>query len=146
MFVCVCASVSFFCSCILCVCVSVCVRLFASSCVLLTLPSQALAYLRARQADPMCSFGDWAALSEAVDEDTATYLKTEVSDGIIAPGFTEKAIGAAQRSVCVSVCVCVRLFVCVYVCVCVRICHLCLCVVVCAWCWFLVPDNNVQRF
>jgi len=52
----------------------------------------ALAYLRARNADPMCSFGDWAALSDVVDEATAMYLKTEVSDGIIAPGYTPEAL------------------------------------------------------
>ena len=51
-----------------------------------------LAYLRARNADPMCSFGDWAALSDVVDEATAMYLKTEVSDGIIAPGYTPEAL------------------------------------------------------
>jgi len=51
----------------------------------------ALAYLRARNADPMCSYGDFAAVSDVVDEKTALLLKTEVSDGIIAPGFDEKA-------------------------------------------------------
>jgi phosphoribosylaminoimidazolecarboxamide formyltransferase / IMP cyclohydrolase len=52
----------------------------------------AVAYLRSRQADPMCSYGDFAALSEVVDEQTAMILKPEVSDGIIAPGYTPKAI------------------------------------------------------
>jgi len=52
----------------------------------------ALAYLRARNADPMCSFGDFAAVSEVVDEATALILKPEVSDGIIAPGFTPEAL------------------------------------------------------
>eukprot|EP00283_Hemiselmis_rufescens_P005866 CAMPEP_0173426594 /NCGR_PEP_ID=MMETSP1357-20121228/6021_1 /TAXON_ID=77926 /ORGANISM="Hemiselmis rufescens, Strain PCC563" /LENGTH=610 /DNA_ID=CAMNT_0014390297 /DNA_START=1 /DNA_END=1833 /DNA_ORIENTATION=+ len=56
------------------------------------LSPSALAYLRARNADPMCSFGDWAALSDVVDEQTAMYLKTEVADGIIAPGFTPEAM------------------------------------------------------
>jgi len=56
------------------------------------LTPQALAYLRARNADPMCSYGDFAALSDIVDEATAMILKTEVSDGIIAPGFDVKAI------------------------------------------------------
>ena len=46
----------------------------------------ALAYLRARNADPMCSFGDFAAVSDIVDKDTAMILKKEVSDGIIAAG------------------------------------------------------------
>eukprot|EP00286_Rhodomonas_abbreviata_P019400 CAMPEP_0181298410 /NCGR_PEP_ID=MMETSP1101-20121128/5764_1 /TAXON_ID=46948 /ORGANISM="Rhodomonas abbreviata, Strain Caron Lab Isolate" /LENGTH=603 /DNA_ID=CAMNT_0023403423 /DNA_START=218 /DNA_END=2029 /DNA_ORIENTATION=+ len=57
-----------------------------------SLSQSALAYLRARNADPMCSFGDWAALSDVVDEQTATYLKTEVADGIIAPGYTPEAL------------------------------------------------------
>jgi phosphoribosylaminoimidazolecarboxamide formyltransferase/IMP cyclohydrolase len=52
----------------------------------------ALAYLRARNADPMCSFGDFAALSDQVDEATAKILKREVSDGIIAPGYTPEAL------------------------------------------------------
>lgn len=51
-----------------------------------------LAYVRARNADPMCSFGDFAAISEVVDEATALFLKTEVSDGIIARGFHEEAL------------------------------------------------------
>jgi len=51
-----------------------------------------LAYLRARNADPMCSFGDFSAVSDIVDEQTALYLKKEVSDGIIAPGYTPKAL------------------------------------------------------
>lgn len=52
----------------------------------------ALAYLRARNADPMCSFGDFAAVSDIVDEATAKILKKEVSDGIIAPGYTPEAL------------------------------------------------------
>lgn len=65
-----------------------------------TLSPSALAYLRARNADPMCSFGDWAALSDVVDEATAMYLKTEVADGIIAPGFTPEALAilSAKKS------------------------------------------------
>jgi len=64
------------------------------------LSQSALAYLRARNADPMCSFGDWAALSDVVDEQTAMYLKTEVADGIIAPGYTPEAMAilAAKKS------------------------------------------------
>lgn len=58
----------------------------------LTLTPSALAYLRARQADPMSSFGDFAALSDVVDKDTALVLKTEVSDGIIAPGYEPEAL------------------------------------------------------
>ena len=52
----------------------------------------AAAYARARGADRMSSFGDWAALSETVDLPTAQVLKTEVSDGIIAPGYTSEAL------------------------------------------------------
>lgn len=52
----------------------------------------ALAYVRARGADPKCSFGDFVALSEPVDEVTANFLKTVVSDGIIAPGYDAKAL------------------------------------------------------
>lgn len=52
----------------------------------------ALAYLRARNADPMCSFGDFAAVSDQVDEATAKILKKEVSDGIIAPSYTPEAL------------------------------------------------------
>lgn len=65
-----------------------------------SLSPSALAYLRARNADPMCSFGDWAALSDVVDEATAMYLKTEVADGIIAPGFTPEALAilSAKKS------------------------------------------------
>ncbi len=52
----------------------------------------ACAYIRARGADRLCSFGDWAALSDVCDEDTARFLALEVSDGVIAPGYTEKAL------------------------------------------------------
>ena len=52
----------------------------------------ACAYIRARGADRLCSYGDWAALSDICDADTASYLKYEVSDGIIAPGYTEEAL------------------------------------------------------
>jgi len=58
---------------------------------------QALAYLRARNADPMSSYGDFAALSDVVDEATAQLLKIEVSDGIIAPGFDEKALDILKQ-------------------------------------------------
>jgi len=57
----------------------------------------AVAYLRARQADPKSSFGDFSALSDPVDEQTATFLKTEVSDGIIAPDFDEKALAILKQ-------------------------------------------------
>ena len=52
----------------------------------------ASAYIRARGADRLCSYGDWAALSDVCDADTATYLKYEVSDGVIAPGYTDEAL------------------------------------------------------
>ena len=52
----------------------------------------ACAYIRARGTDRLCSYGDWAALSNVCDEATAFYLKDEVSDGIIAPGFTPEAL------------------------------------------------------
>ncbi|WP_251178500.1 phosphoribosylaminoimidazolecarboxamide formyltransferase [Adlercreutzia agrestimuris] len=52
----------------------------------------ACAYIRARGADRLCSYGDWAALSDICDADVARYLKTEVSDGIIAPGYTDEAL------------------------------------------------------
>ena len=52
----------------------------------------ACAYIRARGADRLCSYGDWAALSDVCDEATARYLKNEVSDGIIAPGYTPDAL------------------------------------------------------
>ena len=52
----------------------------------------ACAYVRARGADRVCSYGDWAALSDICDEETAAALAPEVSDGVIAPGYTENAL------------------------------------------------------
>lgn len=52
----------------------------------------ATAYARARGADRLCSFGDWAALSDVVDVPTANILKREVSDGVIAPGYEPMAL------------------------------------------------------
>ena len=52
----------------------------------------ACAYIRARGADRLCSYGDWAALSDTCDADTARYLALEVSDGVIAPDYTDKAL------------------------------------------------------
>ncbi|MDO4617256.1 MAG: phosphoribosylaminoimidazolecarboxamide formyltransferase [Lachnospiraceae bacterium] len=52
----------------------------------------ACAYARARGADRMSSFGDFIALSDVCDADTASIIKREVSDGVIAPGFTEEAM------------------------------------------------------
>ena len=52
----------------------------------------ACAYARARGTDRLCSFGDWAALSDVCDETTARLLQREVSDGVIAPGYTDQAL------------------------------------------------------
>ena len=52
----------------------------------------ACAYIRARGADRLCSYGDWAALSDTCDAATAEYLKYEVSDGVIAPDYTPEAL------------------------------------------------------
>ena len=60
--------------------------------VKLPLSPLACAYARARGADRMCSYGDFIALSDVCDAATATLLKREVSDGVIAPGFTPEAI------------------------------------------------------
>ncbi|MBR0102913.1 MAG: phosphoribosylaminoimidazolecarboxamide formyltransferase [Selenomonadaceae bacterium] len=56
------------------------------------LSEQATAYIRARGADRMSSYGDFAILSDECDEPTANYLKREVSDGVIAPAYTSKAL------------------------------------------------------
>ena len=52
----------------------------------------ACAYARARGADRMSSFGDFISLSDVCDKDTAMLIKREVSDGVIAPGYTEEAL------------------------------------------------------
>ncbi len=52
----------------------------------------ACAYARARGADRMSSFGDFIALSDVCDKDTASIIKREVSDGVIAPGYTPEAL------------------------------------------------------
>lgn len=52
----------------------------------------ASAYVRARGADRLSSYGDWAALSDICDTETARYLALEVSDGVIAPGYTLDAL------------------------------------------------------
>jgi len=57
----------------------------------------ATAYVRARGADRMSSFGDWVALSDKVDGVTARVLKKEVSDGIIAPGYTDEALEILRK-------------------------------------------------
>lgn len=58
----------------------------------LELSPLANAYARARGADRMSSYGDFVALSDVCDEQTATMLAREVSDGVIAPGYTDKAL------------------------------------------------------
>ena len=50
------------------------------------------AYARARGTDRMCSFGDWVALSDECDAVTARMIQREVSDGVIAPGYSEEAL------------------------------------------------------
>ena len=52
----------------------------------------ACAYARARGTDRMCSFGDWVALSDVCDATTAKLIQREVSDGVIAPGYTDEAL------------------------------------------------------
>jgi phosphoribosylaminoimidazolecarboxamide formyltransferase/IMP cyclohydrolase len=60
----------------------------------------ACAYARARGADRLSAFGDWAALSDICDAETARLLQPEVSDGVIAPGYTDEALSIlrAKRS------------------------------------------------
>ena len=55
------------------------------------------AYIRARGADRMSSYGDFAALSDECDEATALYLNREVSDGVIAPSYSEKALEILKK-------------------------------------------------
>jgi len=57
----------------------------------------ACAYARARGTDRMCSFGDWVALSDVCDGMTARLIAPEVSDGVIAPGYTEEALAILKR-------------------------------------------------
>ena len=52
----------------------------------------ACAYAIARGTDRLCSFGDWVALSDVCDKKTAELIKREVSDGVIAPGYTDEAL------------------------------------------------------
>ena len=57
----------------------------------------ACAYARARGADRMSSFGDWIALSDECDASTALLIKKEVSDGIIAPGYSDEALAILKK-------------------------------------------------
>jgi len=63
----------------------------------LPLSPLACAYARARGADRVCSYGDWAALSDICDEETAAVLAPEVSDGVIAPGYTTGALDILKK-------------------------------------------------
>jgi len=63
----------------------------------LELSPLATAYARARGADRLCSFGDWAALSDIVDVPTARLLSREVSDGVIAPGYEPEALAILHK-------------------------------------------------
>lgn len=56
------------------------------------LSSIACAYVRARGSDRLCSYGDWVALSDECDADVANFLAAEVSDGIIAPSYSDEAL------------------------------------------------------
>ncbi len=67
-------------------------RIYFVDDVKIPLSPLACAYARARGADRMCSYGDFVALSDVCDEATATLIKREVSDGVIAPGYTPEAI------------------------------------------------------
>ncbi len=63
----------------------------------LELSPLATAYARARGADRLCSFGDWIALSDTVDESTARLIVREVSDGVIAPAYEPAALELLQN-------------------------------------------------
>lgn len=63
----------------------------------LELSPVAVAYVRARGADRMSSYGDWAAISDIVDLPTALILQGAVSDGIIAPGYTDEALAILKK-------------------------------------------------
>lgn len=62
-----------------------------------SLSPAATAYVRARGADRVSSFGDWAAFSDAVDESAAAVLLREVSDGVIAPGYSPEALALLAK-------------------------------------------------
>ena len=63
----------------------------------LELSPLASAYAAARGADRMSSYGDWAALSDICDKETAALLSREVSDGVIAPGYTDEALEILKK-------------------------------------------------
>ncbi|MBR0401432.1 MAG: phosphoribosylaminoimidazolecarboxamide formyltransferase [Lachnospiraceae bacterium] len=62
-----------------------------------TISPLACAYARARGADRMSSFGDFISLSDVCDKDTALLIEHEVSDGVIAPGYTDQALEILKR-------------------------------------------------
>lgn len=57
----------------------------------------AVAYIKARYSDPLSSFGDFISLSDTVDECTARLIKREISDGVIAPGYTDEALNILKQ-------------------------------------------------
>ena len=63
----------------------------------LPLSPLACAYVRARGADRMSSYGDFIALSDVCDEATARFINREVSDGVIAPGYTDEALAILRE-------------------------------------------------
>lgn len=63
----------------------------------LELTPLASAYVRARGADRVASFGDWAALSDRVDAATAKVLRREASDGVVAPGYEDEALALLRK-------------------------------------------------
>ena len=67
-------------------------RIYFVDDVKIELSPLACAYARARGADRRCSYGDFVALSDICDAATATLIKREVSDGVIAPGYTDEAL------------------------------------------------------
>ena len=67
-------------------------RIYFVDDVKIELSPLACAYARARGADRMCTYGDFVALSDICDAATATLIKREVSDGVIAPGYTDEAL------------------------------------------------------
>ena len=72
-------------------------RIYLVDDVKMELSPLACAYARARGADRMCSYGDFVALSDTCDAATATLIKREVSDGVIAPGYTPEALDILKQ-------------------------------------------------
>ena len=72
-------------------------RIYFVDDVKMELSPLACAYARARGADRMCSYGDFVALSDTCDAATATLIKREVSDGVIAPDYTPEALDILKQ-------------------------------------------------